>query len=134
MYVYHIYILYIGISNLRSSITTNTTITIVWDPAVSPSNCGPVFYYNVSIVNLCNAPAISTIVTYQTTTLFSNLRNGNSYTISVAAVNRAGSGPSSMITVTTLTGSEGGKQYKYVHNWLLCVYAHSAIIYIPNYQ
>ena len=109
MYIYHSCILYIGISNLRSFITTNTTITIQWDPAVTLSYCGPVFYYNVTILNQCNAPDMSTIITYQTTTVFSNLRNGNSYTISVAAVNRAGSGPSSMITVTTLTGNEGGK-------------------------
>ena len=111
MYVYLIfYILYIGISNLRSSIITNTAITIQWDHADSPSDCGLVFYYNVTIVNLCNAPDISTIITYETTTEFYNLRNGNSYYISVVAVNRAGSGPSSLITVTTLTGNEGGKQ------------------------
>ena len=97
-------------SNLRSSITTNSTITIQWDPADSPSDCGPVFYYNVTIVNLCNAPDMNTIITNQTRAKFSNLRNGNSYTIGVAAVNRAGSGPSLVITVTTLTDNEGGKQ------------------------
>ena len=103
------YILHIGISNLRSIRITNTTVTIQWDPAVSLSGCRPLFYYTATIVNLCNAPDMSTIITNETTTVFSNLRNGNSYTITVAAVNRAGSGPSSMITVTTLTGNEGGK-------------------------
>ena len=34
---------------------------------------------------------------------FSNLRSGTSYHISVAAVNREGTAPSSMINVTTLT-------------------------------
>ena len=97
-------------SNLRSSIITNTTITIQWNHAASPSDCGPVFYYNVTIVNLCNAYDMNTVVTNQTTTVFFNLRNGNSHIINVAAVNRAGTGPSSMITVTTLTGNEGGKQ------------------------
>ena len=102
--------MYTGVSNLRSSIITNTTITIQWDPADSPSDCGLVFYYNVTIVNLCNAYDMNTVVTNQKIAEFSNLRNGNSYHISVAAVNRAGTGPSSMITVTTLTGNEGGKQ------------------------
>ena len=104
------YILYIGISDLRSTRITNTTMTIQWDPAVNLSGCGPVFYYTATIVNLFNASDMSTIITYETTTVFSNLRNDNSYTITVAAVNRAGNGPSSMITVTTLTGNEGGKQ------------------------
>ena len=97
-------------SNLRSSITTDTTIIITWDPADSSVDCGPVLYYTVSIVNLCNAPDMSMIVTNQTIAEFSNLRNGNLYHVSVAAVNRAGSGPSLMIIVTTLTGNEGGKQ------------------------
>ena len=36
---------YVGVSNLRSVRTTNTTITVEWDPADSPSGCGPLLYY-----------------------------------------------------------------------------------------
>ena len=91
---------YIGVSNLRSSATTNTTVIITWDPAVSPNDCGPVLYYNVIATSLADASDRNTIVTNQTIAGFSGLRNGTSYNISVAAVNRVGSGPSSTIIVT----------------------------------
>ena len=87
-------------SNLRDSATTNTTITITWDPAVSPDDCGPVLYYNVIATSLADASDRNTIVTSQTIAGLSGLRNGTSYNVSVAAVNRAGSGPSSTIIVT----------------------------------
>ena len=47
---------------------------------------------------------MNTTVMSERGTEFSNLMNGISYNISVAAVNRAGTGLSSTITVTTLTG------------------------------
>ena len=91
---------YIGVSNLRNCATTNTTITIIWDPAVSPSDCGPVLYYNVIATSLADASDRNTIVTSQTIAGLSGLRNDTSYNISVAAVNKAGSGLSSTIIVT----------------------------------
>ena len=90
---------YIGVSNLRNSATTNTTIIITWDPAISPG-CGSVLYYNVIATSLADASDRNAIVTSQTIAGFSGLMNGTSYNISVAAVNRAGSGPSSTINVT----------------------------------
>ena len=99
---------YIGVSNLRNIATTNTTITITWDPAISPSDCGPVLYYNVIAASLADASDRDTIVTSQTIAGLSGLRNGTSYNISVAAVNRAGSGPSSTIIVT---GNSIGKEF-----------------------
>ena len=99
---------YIGVSNLRNTATTNTTITITWDPAVSPSDCGPVLYYNVIATSLADASDRYTIVTSQTIAGLCGLRNGTSYNIRVTAVNRAGSGPSSTIIVT---GNSIGKEF-----------------------
>ena len=75
-------------------IATNTTM-ITWDPADSP-NCGPILYYTVTATNLTDASDRNTIVVWGPRAEFSNDFN---YTISVAAVNRAGSGPSSIIIV-----------------------------------
>ena len=75
----------------------------MWNDAVSPSGCGPVFYYNVTVVNLMEPGSMRTIVTNNNVTGVYNLRNNTSYNISVAAINRAGTGPSSVIAVTTLT-------------------------------
>ena len=89
-------------SNLRSTRITNTTITVKWNPAISPSGCGPVLYYNVTLMNATYAIAIETSGTMTT---FSNLEDGVQYNISVFAVNKAGTGPSRQISVTT------GKSY-----------------------
>ena len=91
---------YIGVSGLRNTATTNATITITWDPTVSPSDCGPVLYYTLTATSLADASDRIIIVTSQTVAVFSSLMNGTLYNISVAAVNRAGSGPSSTIIVT----------------------------------
>ena len=93
---------------MRNTATPNATIIVTWDPAVSPDDCGPVLYYNVIATSLADASYRITIVTSQTIAGFSGLRNGTSYNISVAAVNRAGSGPSSTIIVT---GNAIGKQF-----------------------
>ena len=89
---------HVGVSNLDSSVTTNTVI-ITWDHADSPSDCGPVFYYTVTVVNLSNGER-SITESIQTRAEFSNLINGTNYSISIAAVNRAGTGPSSIINIT----------------------------------
>ena len=91
-------IIYIGVMNLNA--TTDAAIIVMWDPANSPSDCGPIFYYDVTVRSLDDGIIRSTQRTSQTTAQFSNLLNGTDYNISVAAVNRAGSGPSSTINVT----------------------------------
>ena len=96
--------MYVGVDNLRNTTATTTEITVVWNDAVSPNGCGPVFYYNVTAVNLVNPSDMMTRETSDNVAGFSNLRSNTSYKISVSAVNRAGTGPSTMITVTTLTG------------------------------
>ena len=88
-------------SDLKSTMITNTIIRVMWESADS-IDCGPVLYYEVTIMN---SSYTNTIKTSETNATFSDLINGTNYTISVAAVNRAGTGPSSMITETTL--SEG---------------------------
>ena len=84
---------HVGVQNLRSSNTT-TTIIIEWDSPDSPSDCGPVFYYIVTI------DSGNDMNTFEERAEFSNLINGTNYTISVAAVNRVGTGPASTINVT----------------------------------
>ena len=84
---------HVGVQNLRNS-STATEIIIEWDSPDGPSNCGPVFYYIVTIVGR------NAMNTFEERAEFSDLINGTNYTISVAAVNRAGTGPTSMITVT----------------------------------
>ena len=107
LHVYNIILTYVGVSDLNSTSITNTTVEVMWSHAISPSDYGPVFYYNVTIVNSIDASDMNTNTTSETRADFSDLRNDTDYNISVVAVNRAGTGPSSMITVTTLTGNEG---------------------------
>ena len=78
----------------------------MWDPARSP-NCGPVLYYTVTIVNSFDDNDRNTTRASGTRAEFSNLTNGTYYTFSVSAVNRAGTGATSRIIVTTLTDEEG---------------------------
>ena len=94
-----------GVSNLRSTRRTTNSITIQWDPADSPY-CGPVLYYAVTLMpkNICG---MTITESSESGTEFLNLINGTLYNISVAAVNRAGTGPISTIPVTTLTDDEG---------------------------
>ena len=92
--------------NLRS-IATDTTVIITWNPTFDASDCGPVLYYTLTATSLADDNDRNTIVVWGIRAELSDLINGISYTISVAAVNRAGTGPSSMITVTALSGNEG---------------------------
>ena len=101
------YILYVEVSQLTSARITNTTLTVQWDPAISPSDCGPVFY-DLTAVNSANASDVVALERRGTTAEFSNLKSGTLYNISVAAVNRAGTGPSSVIIQTTLTDNKEG--------------------------
>ena len=96
---------YVGVSNLRSTRVTNATITVQWNPAISHSDCGPVLY-NVTAINLGDPSNMVTMEVRQTRAEFSDLRNGSLYSISVAAVNRVGTGPISMINQTTPTDNE----------------------------
>ena len=102
----------VGVSGLRSVRITNTTITVEWDPANIPSGCGPVLYYNVTIVTLVNAIDVNSSEETVNRAEFSNLKNITSYNISVAAVNRVGVGPISTFPVYTRT--EGNSICMYV--------------------
>ena len=106
-------------SNLRSLERSRNGITIAWDPADSP-NCGPVLYYNVTIVNVMNTTQLS-----ETRVEFSNLISGILYTFNVAAVNKAGIGPTSTIIVTTLTDDEGKP--------ILSTYVNTYVQYVCTY-
>ena len=94
---------YVGVENFVSVSVTTDEIIVVWD--IRPSYCGPVVDYVVTAVNLADLSDMRTptLNGMEATYTISNLRNGTSYSISVAAVNRVGTGPSSMINVTTLT-------------------------------
>ena len=90
---------HIGVSDLNSN-TTNTTIIITWDRAISPNDCGSVLSYDVIATSLADASDRSTKRPTRERAEFDDLIMGINYTISVAAVNRAGTGPSSTIIVT----------------------------------
>ena len=98
--------MFIGVSSLRSFRTANI-ITVMWDPADSPHDCGPVLYYTVTLVNLDDTSDVNTIKANQSRAEFLNLKTGVSYNISVTAVNRAGAGPTSVITATAPSDNEG---------------------------
>ena len=95
----------IGVSDLRSTRRTTNSITIQWNPVDSPY-CGPVLYYVVAIEPSENISDMI-INASKSSTEFLNLINGTLYNISVAAVNRAGTGPLSTTPVTTRTDDEG---------------------------
>ena len=97
--------MFIGVPNLRSFRTTNK-VAVIWDPADSHHDCGPVLYYIVSLVNLDDASDINTIEANQSIAEFLNLKTGINY-ISVAAVNKIGAGPTSVITATAPRYNEG---------------------------
>jgi len=103
-YVTQFFYFFIGVSNLRSSSKTTNTITMMWYP--DSYNCGSVLYYNVTIVNSVNSSDMNITESSESTIKFSNLINGTTYNISVAAINRAGTGPTSTISVTTLVVDE----------------------------
>ena len=83
---------------------TNTEIIITWDPSFDVSDCGPLLYNTVTVTSSADDSDRNTIVVWGPRAEFSDLINDINYNISVAAVNRAGSGPSSIIIVT----SDGG--------------------------
>jgi len=80
----------------------------MWDPADSP-NCGSVLYYNVTIVNSVNSSDMDITKSSGNTIELPNLIKNTTYIISVAAVNRAGTGPTSTINVTTPVVDRPGK-------------------------
>jgi len=79
----------------------------MWDPD-SP-NCGPVLYYNVIIVNSVDVNDMNITELSGNTIEFSNLIKNTTYIISVAAVNRVGTGLTSTINVTTPVVDRPGK-------------------------
>ena len=92
--------------NLRNT-ATSTTVIITWNPTFDASDCGPVLYYTVTATSLADNSDRNTIVVWGARAELSDLMNGINYTISVAAVNRAGTGPPSIINVAALSGNEG---------------------------
>ena len=92
---------YAGVLNLRSTQRTTDTITVAWDPTDS-LNCGPALYYIVTIRNLAISCDINSFDLTVPRAEFHDLINNVAYTISVAAVNRAGVGMETTINVTTL--------------------------------
>jgi len=81
---------------------------MVWNPADNPY-CGPVLYYNVTIINSNDVSDMNITETSESTIKFSNLISGTTYNISVAAINRAGTGPTSTISIITPVVNEEGK-------------------------
>ena len=79
---------------------------VTWDPVSSPY-CGEVLYYKVVILSDEHTEINSNIVnTTGLTFTFLDLRNFTTYTIMVAAVNRAGIGENVSSTVRTAAAEE----------------------------
>ena len=97
--------MYLIVSMLRIVSRTNTSITVMWSPEEN-SMCGPAMCYSVTIMNSSYMYATKTC---ETTFKFVDLMS-DSYNITVRAINRAGIGPASDITLTTLTDDEEGKK------------------------
>ena len=95
-----------GVTLLTNTTYKSDLIIVTWDPA-SSSYCGEVLYYQVVIssdehVNILNDVVNVTCLT----ATFLGLRSNTTYTITVAAVNQAGSGIMTQITVITARESQ----------------------------
>ena len=101
---------YVGVSNLRTTQTATDAIMAMWDPPDTLS-CAPILYYTVTITNLAISCDINITNLTASRVEFSNLIKDVAYTISVTAVNRAGDGMETTITVTTfaITSSESSQ-------------------------
>ena len=99
---------YIVVDNLRENNFTTDTITVLWNATPGDSgpvvDCGPVVNYVVTAVNSPDADDMRNVTVKEEEATISNLDKGTTYTITVVAVNRAGSGPPSTINVTTDKG------------------------------
>ena len=105
--VLNFFVLYFsGITQLTNTTYKSDLIVVTWEPASSPY-CGEVLYYQVVIssdehVNIAN----NIVSTIGLTATFLNLRNNTFYTITVTAVNKAGSGRTFSVSVNTATRSQ----------------------------
>ena len=87
--------------NLMITSTTSTSIAIMWSP---PTSNGGSAVINYSVMVSGGTTSITT--TTMTSTTISGLTPNTMYTISVSAVNSAGSGSSSEVAETTLLSGE----------------------------
>ena len=95
-----------GVTLLTNTTYKSDLIIVTWDPASSPY-CGEVLYYQVVIssdgyVNITN----NVVNTTSLTATFLDLRSSKLYTITVTAVNKAGSGRTVSVSVNTATRSQ----------------------------
>ena len=101
--VHTLYFTYTGKSDVTYS-ATNTAISISWDHATSPADCGTISY----ILNLYSLNGTDDNITKTITenrAQFKDLNNGTTYLITITAVNRAGS--VILYTFNVTTDSEG---------------------------
>ena len=110
----------VGVLNLRSTQRTTDTITVAWDPTDS-LNCGPALYYIVTIRNLAISCDINSFDLTVPRAEFHDLINNVAYTISVAAVNRAGVGMETTINVTILAAAVTVATSDTSQGLLLCI-------------
>ena len=118
-----------GVTHLTNTTYRLDLIIVTWDPASSPY-CGEVLYYQVVIssdehVNIPNDIVNATCLAVT----FLDLRSNTTYTITVAAVNKAGIGMGDSITVKTaatevIAGPGSNIQIQVTGMWIkgLCVF------------
>jgi len=106
---------FLGVTHLTNTTYKSDLIIITWDLASSPY-CGEVLYYQVGITSDEHTDLKNnTVATAGLSTTFLDLKSNTRYTITVAAVNRAGTAINANIVVQTAaekvsTGSNSDMQ------------------------
>ena len=121
--VYTLYFTYTGKSGVTYS-ATSTEISISWEHATSPADCGTVSY----ILNLHSLNATddnTTRTTIENRARFIDLSNGTTYIIIVTAVNRAGT--MILYTISVTTKSEGKECSVFIYSTNVDMYVHTYI-------
>ena len=94
-----------GVTNLRNTTNTNSTITVQWDPANASFCGGNILKYYVTI-SYNNGSLVDNGFTELRRFMFNDLMNNTNYVIAVLANNVAGNGAATTLIVTT-SGPQG---------------------------
>ena len=104
MYVHsYVYLYILGVTNLRSTSLTTSTVDIAWNAAAPNTYCGPILYYTISITNENTDHAENST---GLTTAIDGLMSNTTYNVTVIAFNKIRGGMSNTISIrTAATGS-----------------------------
>ena len=83
---------------------TSTTVTVQWGPVPCIHQNGAITGYSVIYGEVGKESPQQTVIVSERKSTFSNLMPSTKYWISIAAVNRAGTGVYSNLSETTIAG------------------------------